>query len=103
MKKKRFSRIIQVEEILKSRQFKIVTERKIENIKPCLCCAFQNFCGAPCPAEAHQLNGNICTVGSFCEFYIEQIRYAFRIIADRKEEAFLWDDWDRDTEIMFQI
>ena len=33
--------------------------------------------------------------GAFCEFYEEQVRYAFRVIADDRLDAFLWDDWDR--------
>jgi len=32
--------------------------------------------------------------GAFCEFYEEQVRYAFRLIADGRAGDFLWDDWD---------
>ncbi len=41
--------------------------------------------------------------GAFCEFYEEQVRYAFRLIADGIENDFLWDEWDKDTKITFEI
>ena len=30
------------------------------------------------------MNGGMDTTGAFCEFYEEQVRYAFRLIADEK-------------------
>jgi uncharacterized protein len=42
-------------------------------------------------------------IGAFCEFYEEQVRYAFRLIADGKHEAFLWDGWDDDTKSTFEL
>jgi uncharacterized protein len=41
--------------------------------------------------------------GAFCEFYEEQVRYAFRLIADGHENAFLWDGWDRGTKTTFDV
>jgi hypothetical protein len=41
--------------------------------------------------------------GAFCELYEEQVRYALRVIADGKEEAFLWDDWDLGTTTTFDL
>jgi uncharacterized protein len=41
--------------------------------------------------------------GAFCEFYEHQVRYAMRLIADKVESAYLWDDWDRDTKEMFRL
>ena len=80
--------------VLESKPFRKVTERKVENIQPCNQCAIRHFCGSPCPAEAHEMNGGMDQTGAFCEFYEEQVRYAFRLIADEKMDAFLWDDWD---------
>ncbi len=83
--------------VLKTAPFKSVTERRIEDITPCLRCAIRHFCGAPCPAEAWAINGSMASRGAFCGFYEEQVRYAFRLIADNKESAYLWDGWDKDT------
>jgi hypothetical protein len=41
--------------------------------------------------------------GAFCEFYEEQVRYAFRTIADGREGAYLWDDWDGDVQTSFEF
>lgn len=89
--------------ILLSEPFSIVTDRRIENIAPCKQCAIRHFCGAPCPAEAYQLHGTMQSPGAFCEFYEHQVRYAFRLIADKKESAYLWDNWDKNTTEMFRF
>ncbi len=80
--------------VLKSAPFQSVTGRKIEDIDPCRRCAIRHFCGSPCPAEAHEMNGGMEKTGAFCEFYEEQVRYAFRLIADEKANDYLWDGWD---------
>ncbi|MBU0952307.1 MAG: peptide-modifying radical SAM enzyme CbpB [Elusimicrobia bacterium] len=84
-----------INKVLESKPFKFVTKRSIENIDPCAHCSIRHFCGAPCPAEAYGLHGNIETRGAFCRFYEEQVRYAFCLIADGKENAYLWDNWDK--------
>ena len=84
-----------IEDVLDSDGFRLVTQRKVEDIRPCDRCAIRHFCGSPCPAEAHEMNGRMDRTGAFCEFYEEQVRYAFRLIADGKEDAYLWDDWDK--------
>ncbi len=89
--------------ILASEPFKVVTSRKVENITPCSRCAIRHFCGAPCPAEAYQAHGSMEGRGAFCEFYEDQVRYAMRLIADGRESAYLWDNWDRDTKEMFRL
>lgn len=89
--------------ILKSEPFRLITGRRVEKIPHCRECAIRHFCGAPCPAEAHQLHGEMDRQGAFCEFYEHQVRYAFRLIADKKESAFLWDNWDRDTKDLFSF
>lgn len=90
-----------IDDVLQSRAFRLVTGRKVENIDPCKRCAIRHFCGSPCPAEAHEMNGGMARTGAYCEFYEEQVRYAFRLIADGKEHAFLWDNWDKGTETTF--
>jgi len=92
-----------VDDVLESSAFKLVTERQVENISPCNRCAIRHFCGSPCPAEAHEMSGGMDKTGAFCEFYEEQVRYAFRLIADNKHDAFLWDSWDDETETTFQM
>lgn len=37
----------------------------------------------------------------YCEFYEEQVRYAFRVIAAGHEEAYLWDGWEEEMEESF--
>ncbi len=90
-------------DVLVSDAFKMVTGRKVEDVEPCKRCAIRHFCGSPCPAEAHEMNGGMDKIGGFCEFYEEQVRYAFRLIADGKEEAYLWDGWDKDTKSTFNL
>lgn len=87
--------------IMQSKPFRQVTERSIEAIEPCKRCAIRHFCGSPCPAEAHQMHGAMNTPGAFCNFYEEQVRYAFRLIADGIHEEFLWDNWDVDLKTSF--
>jgi uncharacterized protein len=87
--------------VLQSEPFQRVTGRTIERIEPCRHCAIRHFCGAPCPAEAHEMNGAMQKTGAFCEFYEEQVRYAFRLIADDKVDAYLWDGWDQGMQQTF--
>ena len=91
-----------IEDVLQSKAFLAVTGRKVEDIEPCRRCAIRHFCGSPCPAEAHEANGAMNRTGSFCEFYEEQARYAFRVIADGRQDAFLWDGWDKGTTETFR-
>jgi len=88
---------------LETPPFKSVTHRRIENIEPCCRCAIRHFCGSPCPVEAYEMNGSIETRGAFCELYVEQVRCAFRLIADNKTDAYLWDGWDKDAFTTFKM
>ncbi|HXB97880.1 MAG TPA: peptide-modifying radical SAM enzyme CbpB [bacterium] len=90
-----------IPEVLKSPPFQRVTGRKVEDISDCADCAVRHFCGAPCPAEADQMNGGMDRIGAFCRFYKEQARYAFRLIADGRADDFLADGWDEGTETTF--
>lgn len=92
-----------INKILDSEPFRLVTGRKVENIQPCSNCAIRHFCGSPCPAEAYQMNGSMERPGAFCELYEEQVRFAMRLIADAKEDAFLWDGWDKGTTVSLKI
>ena len=92
-----------IEDVLVSSSFSTVTSRKVEDIEPCRRCAIRNFCGAPCPAEVHAMHGRMDKTGAFCEFYEEQTHYAFRVIADGRQDAFLWDDWDKGTKDTFTL
>lgn len=92
-----------VDDALRTQAFRLVTERKVEDVVPCNRCAIRHYCGSPCPAEAHEMNGGMERTGAFCEFYEEQVRYAFRLIADGKEEAYLWDGWDEGVDDSFVL
>jgi uncharacterized protein len=92
-----------IETALSSEPFKTVTSRHVEEIDPCKRCAIRHFCGSPCPAEAHEMNGGMDQPGAFCELYEEQVRYALRAIADGRENAYLWNGWDKGTETLINI
>ncbi len=89
--------------VLTSRPFVEVTSRKTENIAPCAGCAIRHFCGAPCPAEVRVVSGTLNAPSPYCEFYEEQVRYAFRVIAAGREDAYLWDGWEEETEETFRF
>ncbi|MDA8095699.1 MAG: peptide-modifying radical SAM enzyme CbpB [Betaproteobacteria bacterium] len=92
-----------VEEALTSEPFRLVSGRKVEDIAGCNSCSIRHFCGAPCPAEAYEMNGRMAQKGAFCRFYEEQVRYAMRLIADGRHEDFLWEGWDADTTSLCAI
>lgn len=90
-----------IEDVLESAPFRKVIDRKVEDIPACAECVIRHFCGSPCPAEAHEMRGGMDQIGAYCGFYAEQVRYAFRLIADNRHEAFLWNGWDEGTETTF--
>jgi uncharacterized protein len=90
-----------IEDVLDSPAFKLVTGRKVEDIKACAACPVRHFCGSPCPAEAHEANGGMDRIGAYCGFYLDQARYAFRLIADGIADDYMWDGWDDSTETAF--
>jgi len=92
-----------VEAALASEAFRTVIQRDVDKFSPCGDCAIRHFCGSPCPAEAHEMNGGMDKIGAFCEFYKEQVNYALRLIADGKANDYLWDGWDADTETTFLL
>ncbi|MCK2126781.1 peptide-modifying radical SAM enzyme CbpB [Thauera aromatica] len=92
-----------VDAALASPAFRPVIERDVDRFSPCAECAIRHFCGSPCPAEAHEMNGGMGRTGAFCEFYKEQVNYALRLIADGKADDFLWDGWDEGTETTFRL
>ncbi|WP_051092349.1 peptide-modifying radical SAM enzyme CbpB [Aromatoleum toluclasticum] len=92
-----------VEAALASEAFKTVIGRDVDKFSPCGDCAIRHFCGSPCPAEAHEMNGGMEKIGAFCDFYKEQVNYALRLIADGKADDYLWDGWDEGTETLFDL
>ncbi len=92
-----------ISDILKRDQIKMVTSRMVEKIEPCKSCAVRHFCGAPCPAEVYMLNGDLNTVAPFCNFYEGLIRYAFKVISLGRENAYLWDGWEEETECTYNF
>ncbi len=88
---------------LASPAFAKVTGRNVDQFAPCSGCSIRHFCGSPCPAEAHEMNGDMNRIGAFCGFYEEQVRYAFRLIADGKANDFLWDGWDEGVETTLDL
>jgi uncharacterized protein len=82
-----------VPDLLATRPFKEVTTRVVEDFAPCNRCAVRHFCGAPCPAEVYAIKGKLAAAAPLCDFYAAQARYAFRVIAQGRLDAYLWDNW----------
>jgi uncharacterized protein len=89
--------------VLQSAAFRLVTERNVDTFAPCSQCVIRHYCGAPCPAEAHEMHGGMDHPGAFCEFYEAQVAFAFRQIADGKADAFLWNGWDEGVETTMDL
>ena len=87
-----------VKDLLATPAFKQVTTRVVEQLDPCKRCAVRHFCGAPCPAEVYAINGTLSAPAPMCDFYVAQARYAFRVIADGRLDAYLWDGWKEGLE-----
>jgi uncharacterized protein len=80
-------------EIAATPAFTQVTTRVVETLEPCKRCAVRHFCGAPCPAEVYAINGTLNAPAPLCHFYADQARYAFKVIAQGRLDALLWDNW----------
>ncbi len=91
-----------IQSVLKSRPFQAVTTRVVEQMEPCRRCAVRHFCGAPCPAEVQAVSGTLEAPSPYCRFYEEQVRYAFRVVAQGREAAYLWNGWESETEETFR-
>ena len=87
-----------VAELLATTPFAQVTRRVVEGIDPCRRCAVRHFCGAPCPAEVYAIHGRLDAPAPYCDFYAAQARYAFRVIAQGRLDAYLWDGWREGLE-----
>ena len=92
-----------IDAALTSDAFRSVSGRNVDTFSPCDECAIRHFCGSPCPAEAHEMNGGMGGTGAFCAFYREQVNYALRLIADGKANDYLWGDWDDGTVTLFDL
>lgn len=93
----------QIPEVLASPPFRRVSQRRVEDFAPCADCAIRHFCGSPCPAEVYTTTGTMQAPAPYCQFYVEQVKYAFRVIADDRLDAFLWAGWNEGTEKIFNI
>lgn len=93
----------EISDILRSEQFQRVVSRKVEDFGPCGSCAIRHFCGAPCPAEIYALKGTLQAAPDYCSFYVEQARYALRLLGQGREDAYLWDDWRQSTTETFSL
>ncbi len=82
-----------IEEALNSSAMKQITGRKVEDFMPCSRCAIRHFCGAPCPAEVYMCSNTLHAAPPYCEFYVEQVRFAFRVIASGCVDDYLLDGW----------
>jgi uncharacterized protein len=75
----------------------------VEDFEPCGSCAIRHFCGSPCPAEVYTTSGTMDAPAPYCEFYVEQVKYAFRVLADERLDGFLWEGWNDGTEKTFAL
>jgi uncharacterized protein len=82
-----------VSDLLATSAFQQITTRVAEGFAPCNRCAVRHFCGAPCPAEVYAINGRLDAPAPLCDFYTAQAQYAFRVIAQGRLDAYLWDNW----------
>jgi uncharacterized protein len=87
-----------LQDILATDQFRQVTTRRVEDIKPCSRCAVRHFCGAPCPAEVYAMQGSLNGPAALCDFYAAQARFAFGVIAAGRLDEYLWDGWQDDLQ-----
>lgn len=90
-------------EVLGSEPFRQVTGRRVEDFEPCGSCAIRHFCGSPCPAEIFAKCEDLQAPAPYCEFYIEQAKYALRVIADQRLDDFLWPGWNEGAEKIFAL
>lgn len=73
-----------IEDALGSVPFQQVRGRIVERIPKCRDCAIRHICGAPCPAEAYGLSGDMLQPSPYCEFYQGLVKLAFELIAGGK-------------------
>jgi uncharacterized protein len=92
-----------VADVLASPPFRRITGRKVEDFEPCGSCTIRHFCGSPCPAEVYTTSGTMHAPAPYCEFYVEQVKYAFRVLAEERLEGFLWEGWNDGTEKIFAL
>jgi uncharacterized protein len=88
-------------ELLQTESFVRVTSRVVEDIEPCNRCVVRHFCGAPCPAEVFAQTGRLKAPSPYCEFYVAQARFAFKVIAAGTLDSYLWDNWREGLEEIF--
>lgn len=92
-----------IEDAFNSSAMKQITGRKVEDFIPCSRCAIRHFCGAPCPAEVYMCSSTLSAPPPYCEFYVEQVRYAFRVIASGCVDDYLLDGWNTGIKQVYGI
>ena len=78
-----------IEAAMGSAPFQQVRDRIVERIEECRDCALRHICGAPCPAEAQGMHGDMLKPSPYCEFYKGIARLAFELIAEGKVHQLL--------------
>ena len=73
-----------IETAVESPPFQQVRDRIVERIEGCRDCALRHICGAPCPAAAQGMHGDMLKASPYCEFYKGIAKLAFELIAEGK-------------------
>jgi uncharacterized protein len=92
-----------IETILHSKGFENVRHRVVEAINECSQCIYRNICGAPCPGEIHETDGNFFAPSPYCDFYKKIIDYAFELIGEKKVPYLLRDEFLTNMETIYNI
>lgn len=88
---------------LASPPFSQLRHRIVERIDDCRQCALRHICGAPCPAEAQGIHGDMLRSSPYCEFYKGLARLAFELIAQGKIQQVLRDSAFRELELDYCV
>lgn len=88
-----------IETILAHPKLREISDRRVERFAPCSTCSIRHFCGAPCPAELHAVRGSTQAEALYCHFYEEQARYALRVLAEGRQDAYMWNGWEGESDL----
>ena len=78
-----------IETAVGSAPFQQVRDRTVERIEECRDCGLRHICGAPCPAEAQGMHGDMLRASPYCKFYKGLAKLAFELIAEGKVQQLL--------------
>lgn len=88
-----------IEGAVASAPFQRVRGRIVERIEECRDCAIRHICGAPCPAEAQGLRGDMLQPSPYCEFYKGIVGLAFQLLAEGKIRHLLREAALKDLQV----